>query len=334
MSLARPPRALLLALLGTLLLVAPPLAVPGDRALAQQSPDAPELDVAITLDRDTATLGEHVTLTVAVRHADDVLVTIEAPGAIEALRLLSTADDPPVASEAGEGSTTTSRFVFAAFGIGAFDFGAVRVAWLRADGSDGAVAVAAPAFEVTSVLAPGETDLRPLKPQATVGGAPPALARPIVGGSVAALAAVALAALTLWLRRRRAVEAVYVPPSLETEREARGRLDALARSDPLGTRDYQTYYGTISLIVRRYLEARFGFRATALTTRELEERMAAMGFERFQALLVGRVLDRCDAAVFARRYPDPVSADQDLTAAYEIVEISRPRGRAELTVVR
>ena len=62
--------------------------------------------------------------------------------------------------------------------------------------------------------------------------------------------------------------------------------------------------------------------------------MRELGFERFQALLVGRVLDRCDAAVFARRYPDPVSADQDLTAAYEIVELSRPRGRAELTVVR
>lgn len=330
MSVATLLRALLIAAL----LLAAPLAAPRGRALAQQAPNAPDLDVAITLDRAAATLGEHVTLTVAVRHAGDVLVTIEAPGAVDALRLLSTTDDPPLATEGAEETITTSHFVFAAFDVGAFDLGAVRVAWLRADGSDGAVAVDTPAFEVTSVLAPGETDLRPLKPQATVGGAPPALARPIVAGSVTALAAVLLAALTFWLRRRRAVEEVYVEPSLESEREARGRLDALARSDRLGARDYETYYRTISLVVRDYLEARFDFRATALTTRELEARMAEMGFERFQALLVGRVLDRCDAAVFARRYPDPVSADQDLTAAYEIVELSRPRGRAELTVVR
>ena len=330
MSVAPSLRAPLIA---ALLLVAV-LAAPRGAALAQQAPDAPDLVVTITLDRPAATLGEHVTLTVAVRHPADVLVTIDAPGPIDALRLLSTTDGPPLAVEGAEETITTSSFVLAAFAVGAFDLGAVRVAWLRADGSDGAVAFVAPDFEVISVLAPGETDLRPLKPQATVGGAPPALARPLVGGSVAALVAVPLAALAFWLRRRRAVEEVYVEPSLESEREARGRLDALARSDRLGARDYETYYGTISLVVRDYLEARFGFRATALTTRELEARMAELGFERFQALLVGRVLDRCDAAVFARRYPDPVSADQDLTAAYEIVELSRPRGRAELTVVR
>jgi hypothetical protein len=33
--------------------------------------------------------------------------------------------------------------------------------------------------------------------------------------------------------------------------------------------------------------------------------------------------------VYARAQPDPASADHDLTVAYEIIELSRPRRRAE-----
>ena len=51
--------------------------------------------------------------------------------------------------------------------------------------------------------------------------------------------------------------------------------------------------------------------------------MVALGVERWQARLVSGLLDRCDGAVYARRRPDPSSADHDLTVAYEIVELSR-----------
>ena len=48
--------------------------------------------------------------------------------------------------------------------------------------------------------------------------------------------------------------------------------------------------------------------------------------------LVAGLLERCDDAVYAHRYPDFASADHDLTVAYEIVELSRPRLRtASLT---
>ena len=78
-------------------------------------------------------------------------------------------------------------------------------------------------------------------------------------------------------------------------------------------------------VVVEFVGYRFGFNARALTTAELQQRMVAVGVERWQARLVSGLLDRCDGAVYARRRPDPTSADHDLTMAYEIVELSRPR---------
>jgi hypothetical protein len=77
--------------------------------------------------------------------------------------------------------------------------------------------------------------------------------------------------------------------------------------------------------MRDYLEQRYAFTATALTTPELNRRMTNEGVGRWQARLTGGLLERCDAAVYAGRRPDPASADHDLTAAFEIIELSRSR---------
>ena len=119
--------------------------------------------------------------------------------------------------------------------------------------------------------------------------------------------------------------AVPAPVEALAEGAARGRLDALAAADPLAHADYDAYYGTLANVVRDYLQQRFGFNARALTTAELQRRMVALGVDRWQARLVSGLLDRCDAAVYAGRRPDPVSADHDLTVAFEIVELSRPQ---------
>jgi hypothetical protein len=113
------------------------------------------------------------------------------------------------------------------------------------------------------------------------------------------------------------------------EDRARRRLDAIGRAGLVGQGEMEVYYGELSIAVRDYLEERFGFRATALTTRELERRARSAGIDRWQARLVGGLLQRCDAAVYAGVWPDPASADHDLTLAYEIVELSRPRRAIE-----
>ena len=315
-------RRLLAALLAVVALAAH--AGPGRPATAQEAPLTPPISVQVAFDPPTVAVGERALLTVTVTHGDDLLISASEPRRGEALQLLDV--PPPVSTTAADGEVVTVfSYLLAGFALGELEPGALRVLWLHADGGAGNIEVATPPLIVRSTLTAGDTELRPLKPQIGIEGAPPAWRRP---ASVAALAVVALGAgAGAWVvrvRRRRAppeaVEATLSSPEVA----ARRRLDRLAAARPLENGDFDGYYGTISTVVRGFLEERFEFRATALTTVELQSRMVGRGVERWQARLVGGLLDRCDAAVYAHRYPDPLSADHDLTVAYEIVELSRP----------
>ncbi len=315
-------RRLLAAMLAVIALAAH--AGPGQPATAQEAPLTSPISVRVAFDPPTVALGERTRLTVTVTHSDDLLISASEPRRSEALRLLDA--PPPVSTPAGDGElVTVFSYLLAGFALGELTPGALRVSWLHADGAAGSIEVAAPPLIVRSTLTAGDTELRPLKPQIGIEGAPPAWRRP---ASVAALAVVLLSAgVAAWVvrvRRRRAPpEAIEAAPS-GPEVAARRRLDRLASARALENGDFDGYYGTISTVVRGFLEERFEFRATALTTVELQSRMVARGVDRWQARLVGGLLDRCDAAVYAHRYPDPLSADHDLTVAYEIVELSRP----------
>lgn len=295
-------------------------------AIAQEAPVEAEIDIQTTVDPPSVVLGERTWLTIAVRHGDDLLISASLPRPVEGLELI---EAPPPVTETVEGAlVTTFRYALAAFTLDEVQPGAVRVSWLREDGSAGSTQPGLPVLIVRSTIGEGDPALRPLKPQLMVSGAPPAWARP----GIAVAAAMSLAAVGSWLivrrRRRRSPAAVTVAPSETAELHARQQLDTLAPRQLHGPDDFEGYYETVSLAVRGYLEARFDFRATALTTGELEARMTDHGVERWQARLVRELLDRCDAAVYARVYPDPASADHDLTVAYEIVELSRPRAAA------
>lgn len=295
-------------------------------AAAQQ----PEIVARATLDRTDATLGDRVRLTITVQHPDSVLVDIARPEATAAFRVV---DDPPPKTTPGTRggpSVTQFEFVIAAFGLGPQQLPALRLSWIDDNGVSGEQAVEAPPFTVASTLDPGDTELRPLKPQLSVEGAPFAWQLPaVIAASVVAVVAIAVTAVLL--RRRRPAPVLVPAPeaALSIEDEARRRLEAMAAGRPLAAGDYDAYYGTISIVVRGYLQERFDFRATALTTPELERRMTREGVERWQARLVGGLLDRCDAAVYAGRRPDPASADHDLTVAFEIIELSRPHPEPE-----
>jgi hypothetical protein len=56
--------------------------------------------------------------------------------------------------------------------------------------------------------------------------------------------------------------------------------------------------------------------------------MVRRGMDRWQARVVGGLLDQCDAVVYAHYRPAVERADADLTAAYEIIEMTRPGAAA------
>jgi hypothetical protein len=186
---------------------------------------------------------------------------------------------------------------------------------------------------IGSVLpADGTLTPRDLKPQAAIDvGTPAALYAALVALTIALLLVVAL---VIWRMRRLATPAPVVvapEPAVAAEDRARAALDEAAALLRRG--EYDAYYSTIAVTVRSYLTERFEFPAFALTTTELQERMVRSGMDRWQARLVGGLLNQCDAVVFAQYRPAPERADADLTAAYEIVEMSRPLAAPAETVV-
>ncbi|HEY7293499.1 MAG TPA: hypothetical protein VH916_00605, partial [Dehalococcoidia bacterium] len=148
---------------------------------------------------------------------------------------------------------------------------------------------------------------------------------------IAAAGALAvLAVAIMWVAWRRLVGAEDGAAGQALPEENLGPEDAARRAlDGVGARfasdvNFSEYYAGLSTIVREYLTRRFGFPAFALTTAELQGQMVFRGMDRWQARLVTGLLEQCDAVMFAHYEPAPERADADLTAAYEIVEMSRP----------
>lgn len=287
-------------------------------------------DVSVSLVPRVASLGERVQLVVTVRHGQDLLISVDEPVRASDIDLLLVEpeelvfDDPATGGVAGM-ATTTFRFTIAGFQLGELRPGEIEVSWLGADGSSGSRTVLSPPLPIRSVRSAGDTELRPLRPQATTGTPPVWWQRTELPIAIA-LIAVAVGAVVFWFRRRpRAEPLIFIEEAESLEGQARARLDAL-QSAALRDRDgYRKFYGELSIVVRSYLATRFEFNATAFTTGELRERFDDAGIGRWQARLVDSLLERCDAAVYARAQPDPASADHDLTVAYEIIELSRPR---------
>jgi len=296
--------------------------------VAAQQPPAPILGVEITMNRLDPSIGDRSLLTLRIRHHPDVAVTAapEAPVQIEFGKpAVTTLAMPDGAIQ------TTVTWTVQPFVLGHVRLAPFPVAWVTQDGRTGRFTVQPPDFEVRPTRAANDTTLRPLKDPVTVPGGPPAWLRPtLISLAVLATLAVLAAATTLVVRRlgplfgRGNADPGVVAVPTTAESSARESLDDLARIRLINAAAFEDYYGTIAIVVRRYLSDRIGFNAHALTTDELERRMTTNGVDRWQARLVGGLLERCDAAVYAHRFPDPASADHDLTVAYEIVELSRP----------
>lgn len=305
---------------GALVLLAP-------RAASAQ----PAITATTTFDPPKATIGDRVTMSVRVTHPVDVILKAPDP-AFKDVDLVTVIPPTTALNAAGGLPVTTFAYTLQPFVLGGLDTGPIKLAWLRADGTTGTIEVAGGKIEITSVRSPNDRELRPLKPQVNIGGAPPVWLRPAVFGGAALAIALLVAAIVIGIRRRRAINVEDAPPvDMSPERLARNALDLIGPPVLSPQFDYESYYGGLALTVRTYLAARFGFNAHALTTRELERRMVSHGVDRWQARLVGGLLERCDDAVYAHRHPEHASADHDLTVAYEIVELSRPTARGEGT---
>lgn len=306
-------RRALVAVLAGLFALAPALLA------AQEAPEGVTATVAFR--ESEATIGDRVVLSVRVEHPASVVVTVPLPD-IEGAEVLN-AGETSLTTQPDGTQVSETTFRYQLFTLGPVESGPILVRWIDEEGESGAFEAPGAQVPVVSVRQPGDEALRPLKPPLDIEGAPPAW---LVPAAIALGVAVLLGLGVLGVRRLRRREAEPEGEPLDlAERAARARLAGVQHADLEDEAEFQRFYGTIAAVVREYLGERFGFNATALTSTELEARMTSHGVDRWQARLVSGLLDRCDRAVYARQYPDPASADHDLTVAFEIIELSRPR---------
>ncbi len=279
--------------------------------LSAQEPDADR----IQLRRSSALIGERLPATIYVTApaGSEVELTPGTPS-WAGFELVSSGS-PAVLSRGAE-----SLWVFEVL-LAPFLPGDVALAPTVAivSGADVATRVLPPVpVTVLSTLGPDDPlELTPLAPPVAIDGAESPLLRPAV--ALAGLLAAALIITGGWLLARRwarrprrvpaPVPAAHDLPGLQT-------AEAVIDSDPVSA------YRVMSLVVKTELAQRYGLRATALTSTELRRRLEEQGVDRWQARLVGGLLDECDAVIYAGYRPAAERRRADLTMAREIVEVS------------
>jgi hypothetical protein len=280
---------------------------------------------------ETITVGDRFNLVISVEADSGSRVSL-APGALPASLTLLGAPGVEMRDKGNGRSEISLTAQVAAFFVGDTDIPPLKLNIGDSTGAIHQVATPPIRLSVASTLPPTDNpEPRPLKPQAEIArvGTPA-----WVYASTALAISLGVVLGAVLVRRRRPVLVLEPEPDLVPlgpEDDARLELDRDAASH-LAARDFPAFYSVLSMTVRRYLTERFGFPAFALTTVELQNQMVARGIDRWQARLVGGLLEQCDAVVFAGYRPAPGRADSDLTAAYEIIEISRPAEAEEALV--
>lgn len=299
---------------------------------AAAPPSQAPVVVEASADRDRATVGDRITLTVVVRLAPGVQVELPAtPTVLGDLEVLDA--PPPQDILATDGSREVRlTYVVAAFRTGPLSLAPPPIAYTTGDGAKSEAAAAPIAIQVASVLPAGQppSDIRDLKPQLALPGEAATPLWPIGAGLGAAALGLATAWLALRLRRRARTrprrEPAPATPSLEEL--ALAELELIAARELVGGGDYKGFYASVAGCIRRYLTERYRFSAAAMSTSELEAEMTKHGVDHWQARLVVGLLAECDAVVYARYLPAAARVETSLAMAYEVLQLGAPSGEA------
>jgi len=272
-----------------------------------------QADDSVVLSRSSSLIGEHIPIEVRV-HAPAGATVELVPGTAGWAGVELVGVDSVLQVPDSDGVIWLIEARVAPFLPGEVQF-APTVAVVQ--GSE-AVNSSLPAvvLNVASSLAPdAELVLTPLAPTVEIDGEESALLKPAIAVGVA-LGALAVAGLIWvfgrWLFRRLAKE-----PAIEATPMVPASLDSAEQildSDPVGA------YRLMSSVVKSELARRYGVRATALTTTELQRRLESG--DRWQARLVGGLLQECDSVIYAGYRPASERRYADLTMAREIVEVA------------
>lgn len=282
-------------------------------ALAVALPAGADGGDTATLSRSAALIGQQLVLTLQVVTPSGATVDVD-PAAqswngVDVVRVESQSS-----RDSGNQAIHTLTVVVAPFATGSIAFAPSVL--VTANAVSTPRALPSVRLDVAPTLGPDDKlELSPLPAPQAIGGAESPLLKPgIAAGVLTGLLLIGAGGFFAWRtvarRMRRQPPPVEVPlpvPDL-------GGAEALMDADPVAA------YRKLASSIRVVISDRYGFAAYALTTGELQGRMEARGIDRWQARLVGGLLQECDAVVYAGYRPAGERRQADLTMAREIVE--------------
>jgi len=280
--------------------------------------------VRVTLDRDSLTIADHVTLRIEAEAEAGVDLVLPEPEEIplEPFTVRRTRDERP--AREGDRVVAAREFELEPFLSGEYTIGPVPVRFTLEGADpepDGSRKVYTAEVEPLPLRVESLTEQASAALDIRANAGPAEIARDpvpsrlpwIAVGAVAGLLALVL--LGWWLRRRRTVT-VDVARSVPPREAALAALRDLESRDLLARGRVREFYFEIGMILREFIEAEFGLRAAEETTEEfLEELTRESRFHEETKALLARFLEHCDLVKFAKYAPE----DREIRETVQIV---------------
>lgn len=272
----------------------------------------------ITTDAQNITVGDPVVLTVSVTHPAGSVVLFPELEANWGDLIVRSQSAPETVSN-GDGTSVTSQQIDARlFAPGDFQTLPLTITIADAAGNLSETAVTPLALTVQSILVEGDTELRDIKPQASL--PLPAVWPYLAGG----LAVTAVVAFVLFRRQQK----VAVDDRLPHEK-ALAALAAIDKQGYVQNGRYKEQYAAISDTLRAYFETITNVPFTERTTAEIRYDLAAGPLNLGDAQRLLLLLEDADWVKFAKVTPSQHEAERLTQDARQLVLDTKPQPTTE-----
>jgi hypothetical protein len=284
-----------------------------------------EISARLNPDRGELTVGDVAHLTLQVEHPAGYQVEIPpldpAWGPFE----VRGQTNPATAQRENGRAFTTQVIDVTLWQPGVFSTPPLTITLTDATGRRVAVTAESATLTVNSVLLPGDTTLRDLKPQATL--PVPFLER--VSATLASswpwlVAGLVALAASFYLWGRKPATPAPVVDTRPIYQVALDELDRVEALDLPAQGSFKAHYTQVADILRRYLQGTFGLPAMDQTTAEIRHALRPLPVPPEQKAALLNLLSEADLVKFARMVPDVPIARQITAVARQFVLTTRP----------
>jgi hypothetical protein len=300
-----------------IILSATPSSAQTDEAVSE-SP----INFAVSVSNDTLTIGDDFKVVVKADYPEELKLSQPSGKAVAGAFALKA--EPEIKFSKKNGRIYEEyTFTLAVFETGELEIPSFEFFWYDQEGHQNIANSPIKNIYVESVL---PVDTAGLDIKDIIGPKPlPVRWYPYV---IAALAILAVAAVTYYLYRRKmkAVAVPQAPPEPPYDRAIR-ELALLKTKDLPGKGKIKQYYIELSDIIRHYIQGRFNIIAVEATTYELKRSLRHPDLSRDKTEAALKFLNRTDMVKFAKHIPETKLYDEDYDLVRDFVVSTKPYER-------